>query len=49
MFYPCAVACDYPVITLARYYSQCDIGILPPVFVMVIEFCVCDGILVPSL
>ena len=34
MFYPCAVTCDY----LARYYSLCDIGILAPVFVMVISF-----------
>ena len=29
---------------LARYYSLCDIGILAPVFVMVIEFCLCDAI-----
>ena len=28
---------------LARYYSLCDIGILALVFVMVIEFCLCDG------
>ena len=39
MFYPYAVICDY----LARYYSLCDIGILAPAFVMVIEFCLCDG------
>ena len=39
MFYPCAVTCDY----LARYYSLCGIGILAPVFVMVIEFRLCDG------
>ena len=29
---------------LARYYSLCDIGILAPIFVMVIEFCLCDAI-----
>ena len=34
---------------LARYYSLCDIGILAPIFVMVIEFCLCDGRLVSSL
>ena len=42
---------------LTRYYSLCDIGILAPVFVMVIEFhlrdCdkfrLCGGRLVPSL
>lgn len=28
---------------LARYYSLCDIGILAPIFVMAIEFCLCDG------
>ena len=28
---------------LARYYSLCDIGILAPIFVMVIEFRLCDG------
>jgi len=39
MFYLCAVTCDY----LARYYSLCDVDILAPVFVMVIEFCICDG------
>ena len=33
MFFPWAVTCDY----LARYYSLCDIGILAPVFVMVIS------------
>ena len=27
---------------LIRYYSLCDIGILAPVFVMVIEFHLCD-------
>ena len=27
---------------LARYYSLCDIGILAPTFVMVIEFHLCD-------
>ena len=34
---------------LARYYSLCDIGILAPVFVIVIEFRFCDGRWVPSL
>ena len=34
---------------LARYYSLCDISILAPVFVMVIEFRLCVGELVPVL
>ena len=34
---------------LARYYSLCDIGILALVFVMVIEFRLCDQQWVPSL
>ena len=38
IFYPCAMTCDY----LARYYSLCDIGILTPIFVTIIEFCLYD-------
>ena len=34
---------------LGRYYRLCDIGILAPVFVMVIEFQLCVGELVPVL
>ena len=29
---------------LAKYYSLCDTRILAPIFVMVIEFRLCDGI-----
>ena len=57
--YVLPICCDMWLLGdyLARYYSLCDIGILVPVFVMVIEFrlCdgdefhLCDGILVPSL
>ena len=32
------MTCDY----LARYYSLCDIGILTPIFVTIIEFCLYD-------
>ena len=56
MFHSC---CDMwlPGDYLARYYSLCDIGILAPIFVMVIEihlcdnneFRLCDNILFPSL
>ena len=38
MFNPCAVTCDY----LIKCYSLCDIGILAPIFVMVIKFHLCD-------
>ena len=43
MFLP--LGCDMwlPGNYLTRYYSLCDIGILAPAFVMVIEFCLCDG------
>ena len=53
MFYLWAMTCDYPT----RYYSQCDIGILALIFVMVIslsfvsanEFWLCVGKLVLAL
>ena len=43
--YVLPMCCDVwlPGDYLARYYSLCDIGILAPIFVMVIEFRLCDG------